>query len=381
MYSPKMLAYILFGLKLITDIGGRFAIITATFPPVLYHLMDYLQIPYTRQEEEFIPHISNRHKIKLLQEKEFNFEQIRKLARNNKVLIIVNTVRRAQEIYEKLEENANLLHGHFIKNDRKELERKILDFGDRDVNYESGIWIATQIVEASLDIDFDILFTEMCSIDSLFQRMGRVFRKRNFSGTEPNVYILDNRNGVPYIIDSEIYDYTLNEIKNCKDQNLSEQAKQEMINNVFDLDKNMKLKKSKYYTTIKGMLNELKDMIPYKISKDVINKEFRDIQNISLMPDEIFDKLYQSGKIERWEKILNDSKSTVSEKIMVKNEIQKYVINVTYNKTILFDENELFYKGSGIYRTQYEYDFNLLTLKGKGLIMKNIVRNSGYFDE
>ncbi len=66
---------------------------------------------------------------------------------------------------------------------------------------------------------------------------------------------------------------------------------------------------------------------------------------------------------------------------MVKNEIQKYVINVTYNKTILFDENELFYKGSGIYRTQYEYDFNLLTLKGKGLIMKNIVRNSGYFDE
>lgn len=107
MYSPKMLAYILFGLKLITDIGGRFAIITATFPPVLYHLMDYLQIPYTRQEEEFTPHISNRHKIKLLQEKEFDFAQIKKLARNNKVLIIVNTVRRAQEIYEKLEGNAN----------------------------------------------------------------------------------------------------------------------------------------------------------------------------------------------------------------------------------------------------------------------------------
>lgn len=381
MYSPKMLAYILFGLKLITDVGGKFAIITATFPPVLYNLMDYLQIPYTRQEEKFTPHISNRHKIKLLEEKEFDFEKIRKLAKNNKVLMIVNTVRRAQEIYEKLEKNANLLHGHFIKNDRKELEKKILDFGDRDVNSESGIWIATQIVEASLDIDFDILFTEMCSIDSLFQRMGRVFRKRNFLGTEPNVYILDNRNGVPYIIDSEIYDYTLNEIKNCKAPNLSEQSKQEMINNVFDLDKNTKLKKSKYYTTIKGKLNELKDIIPYKISKDIINKEFRDIQNISLMPDEIFDKLYQSGKIESWERILNNSKSKVSEKIMVKNEIQKYVINVTYNKTVLFDENELFYKGSGIYRTQYEYDFDSTTLEGKGLIMKNIVKNSGYFDE
>lgn len=236
-------------------------------------------------------------------------------------------------------------------------------------------------MEASLDIDFDMLFTEMCSIDSLFQRMGRIFRQRNYLGIEPNVYILDNRNGVPYIIDSEIYDYTLKEIKECKSPNLSEKDKQEMINNVFDLDKNIKLKNSNYYTTIKGKLNELKDITPYKISKDIINKEFRDIQNISLMPDEIFDKLYESGKIENWERILNDSKSKVSEKIKVKSEIQKYTISVTYSNKVLFDKNELFYKGSGIYRTQYEYDFDSVTLKGKGLIMKNIVKNSGYFDE
>lgn len=318
MYSPQMLSYILFGLKLITEIGGKFAIITATFLPVLYNLMDDLKIPYTKQEEEFVPHISNRHKIKLLEKEEFDFEQIKELAKNKKVLIIVNTVKRAQEIYEKLEENAYLLHSHFIREDRNRLEEKILSFGDRNISSECGIWISTQIVEASLDIDFDVLFTEMCSIDSLLQRMGRVFRKRNFSGIEPNVNILDNRNGVPYIIDPEIYQYTLEEIKKYDNQDLSEETKQKMINSIFDLHENLNLRKSKYYRTIKENLNELEDIIPYKISKDVINKKFRDIQNISLIPDEIFDQLYESGKIENWERILNNSKSKISEKIEVK---------------------------------------------------------------
>ncbi len=47
---------------------------------------------------------------------------------------------------------------------------------------------------------------------------------------------------------------------------------------------------------------------------------------------------------------------------------------------MIHDEEELFYKGSNIYRTQYQYEFNNRTLKGKGLIMKNM-QNVGYFDE
>lgn len=39
-------------------------------------------------------------------------------------------------------------------------------------NQKGKIWISTQIVEASLDIDYDYLFTELSTADSLFQRMG-----------------------------------------------------------------------------------------------------------------------------------------------------------------------------------------------------------------
>jgi len=79
MYSPKMLAYILLGLKMITEVGGKFAIITATFPPLLYTIMDKLEIPYKKQEEEFTPHISNRHKVQILEQEEFDLQKIQEL--------------------------------------------------------------------------------------------------------------------------------------------------------------------------------------------------------------------------------------------------------------------------------------------------------------
>ena len=130
-----------------------------------------------------------------------------------KVLIIVNTIKKAQQLYQELQnENVHLLHAHYLKKDRKILEDSILEFTDRNKNNDNGIWISTQIVEASLDIDFDILYTEMTSIDSLFQRMGRVYRSREYLEEMPNVYIYDNKNGRKYIIDEEIYDYFENKI-------------------------------------------------------------------------------------------------------------------------------------------------------------------------
>lgn len=378
MYSPQMLAYILLGLKMITEVGGKFAIITATFPPLLYEIMKQLKIPYQKQEQEFTPHIKNRHKIQLLKESDFNIRQIEKLATKKKVLILVNTVKRAQELYEKLEGKAYLLHSHYIKEDRKQLEAKILEFGDKEKNQETGIWISTQIVEASLDIDFDVLFTEMCSIDSLFQRMGRVFRKRTFEEEEPNIYILDNRNGVPYIIDSDIYDYSIKEIKNYNSKNLSEKEKQDMIENIFSLERNKELKESKYYKTIKAEIRDLKEIVPNEIPKKLIDQKFRNIQNIDLIPDNIYERLENVGKIKEWKTVFRTG--TSAQKLKIKDEIKQCIVSVRWSPKVIHDEEELFYKGSNIYRTQYQYEFNNRTLKGKGLIMKNM-QNVGYFDE
>ena len=166
-YEPRVIATIIYGLKMIQEMGGKFAIITATFPPVLKYFMEqyglvegkqYIFKDFTGKEYQVEKY--PRHKVEI-RHSEMNLDEIRLRGKNRKVLVICNTVSKAQKLYKKLEgENVWLLHSKYIRRDRAFLERKIMGFSESG---ESGIWITTQIVEASLDIDFDILYTEMCT--------------------------------------------------------------------------------------------------------------------------------------------------------------------------------------------------------------------------
>ena len=99
----------------------------------------------------------------------------------------MNTVKRAQEIFRKLQnlfndkgypqEDLMLIHGRFTFGDRSRLERRLTDT-KRSSNLPK-ILVATQIVEVSLDIDYDVMFTEACYPDSLVQRAGRINRRGN----------------------------------------------------------------------------------------------------------------------------------------------------------------------------------------------------------
>ena len=57
--------------------------------------------------------------------------------------------------------------------------------------------VATQIVEVSLDIDFDVMFTDNAPIDSLIQRFGRVNRKKSLE-KKGEIYIYKVENSLPY---------------------------------------------------------------------------------------------------------------------------------------------------------------------------------------
>lgn len=88
-----------------------------------------------------------------------------------RVLVVCNTVLRAQEVFEELSvdiDNSALLHSRFMLKDREEIE-KSLDNLD--------LLVGTQAIEVSLDIDYDVLYSEPAPIDALIQRFGRVNRK------------------------------------------------------------------------------------------------------------------------------------------------------------------------------------------------------------
>ena len=200
MYASDIVAFLVVGLKYITDMGGKFSIVTATFPDVFNYLLKKEKIEYNIAE--FLkPEI--RHKIKIV-DNEINVDDIVVHAQEKKVLVIVNTVKKAQKLYEELKiKNKYLLHSRFIKKDRSQRESDILDF-TKEGNQEKGVWITTQIVEASLDIDFDVLYTELSTLDGLFQRMGRIYRKRELKDDTFNIYVYTEKAYVNKVISKEI---------------------------------------------------------------------------------------------------------------------------------------------------------------------------------
>ncbi|MCL2865053.1 MAG: CRISPR-associated helicase Cas3' [Lachnospiraceae bacterium] len=96
---------------------------------------------------------------------------------------IFNTVKKAQEAYEKVveefgEEIVELYHAGFIAADRAKREKELLAKLGKDAKQrpEKRIIIGTQVFEQSLDIDFDVMFSQLCPIDLLLQRLGRLHR-------------------------------------------------------------------------------------------------------------------------------------------------------------------------------------------------------------
>ena len=106
--------------------------------------------------------------------------------------MIVNTVKRAQMLWEKLKTrypNAEILmdHSQFLVPDRLEHEREILRRVGKhsDGKTRKGVLvIGTQVLEQSLDLDFDLLITDLCPMDLLLQRIGRLHRHERTRPTE-----------------------------------------------------------------------------------------------------------------------------------------------------------------------------------------------------
>ena len=102
--------------------------------------------------------------------------------------VLVNTVGKAQNVYRALLEivapdtKTMLFHARFPIGRREEIEKECLTCfgkGAGAVRPEKAILVATQVVEQSLDLDFDGMLTELAPIDLLLQRAGRVHRHRD----------------------------------------------------------------------------------------------------------------------------------------------------------------------------------------------------------
>lgn len=170
-YEPYTLGLLLEALE--RERPARLALASATLPPALLKLF-----PEGTPIEAEVPFWQRtRHRLELRDGTlPSSLPDAVAYAREGKtVLIVANTVRDAQALYQALRneigwERRYLLHARFIFRDRQHKEAQV-------ENPRPGtIFIATQVVEVSLDISYDVLMTEVAPLDALVQRMGRVNR-------------------------------------------------------------------------------------------------------------------------------------------------------------------------------------------------------------
>ncbi|MBX5321269.1 MAG: CRISPR-associated helicase Cas3' [Candidatus Bathyarchaeia archaeon] len=176
---------------------------SATLPRALSrYLMEELNV----KENNFLDYSDEYYKlkrVKFVYSSNYIENSINEIAeqckKGNKVLVIANTIPKAVAIYKKIvecmpQERIILLHSRFMHKDRREKEQEI-DVKDKTPH----VFISTQISEVSLDISYNLLFSEVSPLPSMIQRFGRVNRYgKNVSHTNVFLYQPEIKNELYY---------------------------------------------------------------------------------------------------------------------------------------------------------------------------------------
>ena len=202
-YDPKAAAIVIKFIEHIVNMGGKFLLMTATIPSFIQKEIekrigeDFKKLNLFKEDNELANF--SKHRIQLIVEKykdgqlsysEDLIQEILKKSEENsgsRILVVMNTIKQAQAVFEDLKSVAKenieirLFHSRFTQSHRIEIEEELAQFiGNNDEsrkNRRPKILVATQVVEASLDLDADFLYTELAPWDSLIQRMGRILRE------------------------------------------------------------------------------------------------------------------------------------------------------------------------------------------------------------
>lgn len=205
--------------------------------------------------------------------------------------IIVNTVKRAQDLYDIMsscfgKDNTILLHSRLEFTHREQIEKEIIStlgkcgFSNRKEKNIFKIVISTQIVEQSIDIDFDCIFSDLCPMDALIQRVGRLHRHNQNDEYRP-----DNlKEPICYVL--QAYNINTDNVLNNKEE----------LNKCVDYYSSSMYDSFKLYSTYIELLNLKEGYIDTENdTASIINLayDFSDIENKKLMGISIKEAFYK----------------------------------------------------------------------------------------
>jgi CRISPR-associated endonuclease/helicase Cas3 len=302
-YDPEVTAQIKVLMKFATQfLNVKVCLMTATLPTFLKKeftdaIGEHTEISADAElYQSFI-----RHRIKvsdgLLSEHIDEIQQ--RLDFGDKVLVVSNTVKQAQAIYNRLDTSKKvLLHSAFNGKDRNKKEAELM-------SDEVKLLVGTQAIEVSLDIDYDVIFTEPAPLDALLQRFGRVNRHRVNGQYRPpcDCIVFSERNDVDkYIYKNEkVIIRTLDALKNIQSKNSGVVAENELqfyIDYVYpNWSEKEKEDFDRVYTHLSADVQEnLSPFIYYPHREEEFEKQFDGIKVLPSILKKEYKELLEANK-------------------------------------------------------------------------------------
>src|SRR5947209_3375316 len=240
-YDANRLALILALVKYLREhYGARFFIMSATFPCILRKIMpDILGIHEPIIAERALFEKFRRHHLQLL-DGDLLEEGIAGIVSNvrqgKSVLVCCNTVQRAQDMRKALLkylplEQVELIHSRFTMKDRLEREAAIRSRCEVDVVHNALAVVGTQVVEVSLNIDLDTIYSDPAPLDALVQRFGRINRARR-KGIVPVHVFREPRDGQG-IYTEALVQRTLDVLEMHNDEDIDEAAIGDWLDEIY----------------------------------------------------------------------------------------------------------------------------------------------------
>jgi len=391
-YNPEMAAVIIRTLQLVNSLMGNILVMTATFPPYFKKYFDEIGFSIldttSSDIKEKIKNLNRkRHKIEVIKDNIFEYdakkqdERIKikpdslarikeKIQDKKNVLIVLNNIKKAIKLYKELKKDENIGDSIFILHSRiveKYKTERIKKAKELLKNGEKVIFIATQVVEASVDLDFDLMITEISTIDSQIQRWGRVFRSRgkeNYDSENANVLIFAGKEengkvkfdkGTLAVYNRDVIEKTREILLEYEMEYLNYIEEKEMVEKTFEKSINGKTLKEKF-------INEIDEIIKflnyYTISKkSEAQRIFRRIAGITAVVPNLMKKDAKRNEwLARFAEIIENNSNLTWKDIV--EELKKYGFSWS-------DSDARWYLKAII----YEYSVNIPAYK-KGLFSR-----------
>lgn len=219
-YNPKLTGLTMATAKFLVDRNATCMFLSATLPKFIRKLIEH-EIPSISFMQPSYRNDSDRN---ILEQKRHILEPpidgdilsnvdliVRDAEKTNSTLVVCNHVPTAQEVYRRIKgkiKDTVLLHSQFCRKDRNNIENDLLcsklPRSDKRFKKLPKILVSTQVVEVSLDLDFEQGFTEPAPIDAIVQRLGRINRYAKRLPTKVRIFSKQSHS-------YDIYDVNLTE--------------------------------------------------------------------------------------------------------------------------------------------------------------------------